>query len=282
MRCYSTGSLPDHFSFEQILNAFLPTSFYGVELVLTPAMMEKPFEEEYWTEIKSEFANAGYGFRNIHLGAPFLLGPEAHKPGLSSLETKGRNRKITAAQEAVAIAKYLGSPHVTVTTGLPESTDAAGEAEQIKALHNSMREIIAFKKDFLSIHFEPEDSISILVEQEPEHVIRSTQQLFDLCKKFRGHVFANFDVGHSHVLGEDIGASIKLLEPYLKNVHLEDIQGRVHEHKLFGDGDLDFNAMFESLEEIGYRGDYTPDLYPFKDEYENVMVTAEKFLKERG
>lgn len=294
MLCYSTGSLPDHFSFPQILDAFMPTAFYGVELVLTPAMLEKSFEKEYWTKIRSEFGSAGFEFRNIHLGAPNLLSSVAHQPGLSSLNLNERNHKITAAQQALAIATYLGSPHVTVTTGLPEVTGTGGEGkanvepevevevEQIKALHHSLNEIVAFKKNFLSINFEPEDSIAILIEQEPEHVIRSTDQLLSLCKKFKGNVFANFDVGHSHVLAEDIGASIQKLGTYLKNIHLEDISGRVHQHKLFGEGDVDFDAVFESLKAIGYLGDYTPDLYPFKEDYKKVMPISEKFLKDRG
>ncbi|MHC4390159.1 MAG: sugar phosphate isomerase/epimerase family protein, partial [Planctomycetota bacterium] len=40
----------------------------------------------------------------------------------------------------------------------------------------------------------------------------------------------------------------------LKNVHIEDIRGRVHEHLLFGDGDLDIPAALAALREVGYRG----------------------------
>lgn len=292
MRCYSTGSLPDDFSFSQILNTFRASAFTGVELVLTPDMLAQARDENYWRGIHSEFARAGLSFRNIHLGAPFLLGPEAHCPGLGSLDPKQRGRKISAVQAAVAIAYYLGSPHVTVTTGLPDGADAtvdgagtedaATEEARMEALDFSLREIIAFKESFLEQQNIPNDSIVILIEQEPEHVIHTTDQLLELCKKFTGNVYANFDIGHSHVLAEDIGACLKTLGPYLKNIHLEDILGRVHQHKLFGDGDLDFDTVFASLHAIGYRGDFTPDLYPFKDEYEKVMQISENFLKDRG
>jgi sugar phosphate isomerase/epimerase len=68
----------------------------------------------------------------------------------------------------------------------------------------------------------------------------------------------------------------------LRNLHLEDIRGRVHAHKLYGDGDIDFEPVFRALREIGYHGDYTPDLYPFKDEPEKAMAASEAFLRRHG
>ena len=109
------------------------------------------------------------------------------------------------------------------------------------------------------------------MEQEPEHVIHSAAQMKALSDAFPGRLLLTFDVGHSHVLGEDIGAALRDLGPRLANMHLEDIRGRVHAHKLYGDGDVDFAAVFAALHDIGYRGDYTPDLYPFKDDYRAAM-----------
>ena len=103
-----------------------------------------------------------------------------------------------------------------------------------------------------------------------------------LNERFPGAVFANYDVGHGHVLGEDLGAAIRSLGPRLRNVHLEDIKGRVHRHLLYGEGDVDFSAVFAALRDIGYRGDYTPDLYPFKDDWKRAMEASAAFLREHG
>src|SRR5690606_23532619 len=103
-----------------------------------------------------------------------------------------------------------------------------------------------------------------------------------LCRRFEGDVFSNYDVGHGAVLGEDPAAAVRTLGPYLSNVHLEDIKGRMHKHLMFGEGDIDFKALFAALREIGYRGDLTPDLYPFKDRAPWAARESAEFLRRNG
>lgn len=267
MLCYSTGSLPDAFAFSDISGILGPSPFRGVELVVTAAMLERAADGPYWKGVRDSFREKGLAFRNVHLGAPHLLGPEAHRPGLSSLMPSARARKVRAAAACMEIAAALDCPHVTVTSGLSEG--GALRALQEKAFRGALGELVAA--------LPPE--LDILIEQEPEHVINSAEHLAALGGEFPGRVFANFDVGHSHVVGEDIGACIRKLGPLIRNIHLEDIRGRVHAHKLFGDGDVDFDSVFQALRDIGYRGDYTPDLYPFKDDPEGAMEASARFLR---
>lgn len=267
MLCYSTGSLPDAFTFSDIAETLGPSPFRGVELVVTAAMLERAGDAPYWNGVRDGFRDRGLAFRNVHLGAPHLLGPEAHRPGLSSLLPAARARKVKAAEACMEIAAALDCPHLTVTSGLTES-------EALRALQEK-----AFRGALGELAERLPAGLDILVEQEPEHVINSTGQLQALGGDFPDRVFANFDVGHSHVMGEDIGACIRRLGPLLRNIHLEDILGRVHAHKLFGDGDVDFDSIFQALRDIGYRGDYTPDLYPFKDDPAGAMEASARFLR---
>jgi sugar phosphate isomerase/epimerase len=270
MLCYSTGSLPDGLPFTAIADILSPTPFTGVELVVTAAMLRRAEESRYWEGVRDAFLARGLAFRNVHLGAPHLMGPEAHRPGLSSLDPEARSLKIAAAMKCMGIAKALGSPNLTLTTGLTESESERPAQES--AFREALVEIVLCKPR----------SLKILIEQEPEHVINSAGQLASLGRLFPGEVYANFDVGHSEVLGEDIGAAIRTLGPLLRNIHLEDIKGRVHAHKLYGDGDVDFASIFRALHDIGYRGDYTPDLYPFKDDYARALEASEAFLRQYG
>ena len=125
-------------------------------------------------------------------------------------------------------------------------------------------------------------SVKVAIEQEPEHVIRSAAQVLDLCKRFEGEVFSNYDVGHGAVLGEDPAQAVRLLGPYLSNIHLEDIKGRAHKHLMFGEGDIDFRALFRALNAIGYAGDLTPDLYPYKDRAATALRESATFLAAMG
>ena len=119
MLCYSTGSLPDRFTPAQIAETLLPTPFRGVELVATPELLGRAADRGFWTGFRRELETRGFRVRNVHLGAPFLLGPEAHRPGMGSSDPVGRNLRVEAALAAARIAENLGSPYLTLTTGLP-------------------------------------------------------------------------------------------------------------------------------------------------------------------
>ena len=266
MLCYSTGSLPDRFTAPQIVETLLPTPFRGVEFVVQPEHLRRADDRSYWLGFRMELEKRGMSVRNVHLGAPFLLGPVAHSPGLSSLNPSGRALRLDAALAEARIAEHLGSPYSTITTGLPEREGDFNAQE--KLFRASLEEIVIKRPK----------SVKVAIEPEPEHVIRSTRQLHKLCHAFPGEVFANFDVGHSFVAGEDPAESIRELAPHLSNIHLEDIKDRVHKHLLFGEGDVDFRAVFVALRHIGYTGDITPDLYPFEDEAAETLRASAEFL----
>ena len=63
------------------------------------------------------------------------------------------------------------------------------------------------------------------------------------------------DVGHIHFLGDGSAADhIRQWRDVLWNVHIEDIRRGIHQHLMFGDGDMDFAPIFEALREIAYVG----------------------------
>jgi sugar phosphate isomerase/epimerase len=204
------------------------------------------------------------------MGAPHLMGPEPHRPGLSALDPDARARKSEAAEACMGIAMALESPHLTITTGLTESEEL--REAQVEAFRETLADLVMAKPV----------PLKLLIEQEPEHVINTASQLIELGRAFPGAVYATFDVGHSEVVGEDIGDAIRRLGPLLRNIHLEDIGGRVHKHLLYGEGDVDFDAIFKALHDTGYRGDYTPDLYPFKDDHARAMRESLEFLRRYG
>ncbi len=305
MLCYSTGSLPDDYSeptdLLKIADLLSPSPFNGVELVVTSKLLGLSGEGKFWEKVRQDFKARGLTFRNVHLGSPFLLGPNAHQPGMASFDAQARSEKISAIKKSLSIAAYLHSPHLTLTTGLPETDSNAKIKNAVEARGFTAQGFIAQSEDetdslatFQSIiqkheriletvlaeliEYKPKD-ILLLIEQEPEHIIHSMEQLLAFGKLFPGEVAANFDIGHSEVLGENIVAAILKLGPLLRNVHFEDIENHIHVHKLYGAGHIDFDSIFKGLKQIQYLGDYTPDLYPFKNEPENAMNTSIEFFR---
>ena len=63
------------------------------------------------------------------------------------------------------------------------------------------------------------------------------------------------DVGHLHCLGEiPIADFLRRWRDRLWNVHIEDMRRGVHDHLMFGEGEMDFKEVLGALNEIGYAG----------------------------
>ena len=62
--------------------------------------------------------------------------------------------------------------------------------------------------------------------------------------------------GHLHCLGETpIAAHTERWKDWLWNVPgIEDMRHGVHDHLMFGEGEMDFPPIFEALKKIGYAG----------------------------
>ena len=267
MLCYSTSSLPP-VPVKQWLDILEPTAFRGIELVLTPDMLAQNPIESFFTNLRSEVEARGFRVQNIHLGNPLLLSQVPHEPGLASSSKSDREQRLKAAEIGVKAAILTGSPHLTLTTGLqPENV--------------SMQQCLSWIQEGLEQLMElTKAQTMICLEQEPEMVIHSASQLHQLCQKYSGSLGVTYDVGHAHVLEENISRELKRLSPWLQNLHLEDISGNIHKHLLFGEGDIDFTAIFQTLREINYTKDITPDLYPYADQHEKALTASMQFLKQ--
>lgn len=63
------------------------------------------------------------------------------------------------------------------------------------------------------------------------------------------------DVGHVHCLEDgSSGEHIRQWRDVLWNVHVEDMRRGVHEHLMFGEGEMDFGSVFHALRDIDYSG----------------------------
>ena len=76
-----------------------------------------------------------------------------------------------------------------------------------------------------------------------------------LLERLGGRVFANYDTGNSSYFGFDHGEEIRLLNKYIKNVHIKDCKRNEYSVPL-GTGDTSFEVCFQAFADIGYRGDF--------------------------
>jgi sugar phosphate isomerase/epimerase len=104
--------------------------------------------------------------------------------------------------------------------------------------------------------------VTIAIEPEPLLVVGSSEDAARMIEEVGSPRLAvNLDVGHAYLTDDDLVASIHALGSQIVHLHLEDIAGRVHRHLPFGEGEIDFVAVRQALEQTGYDGPYVVDLF---------------------
>jgi len=182
----------------------------------------------------------------IETGARFLLDPRAkHEPTLVSADAAARSRRIDFLCRAIDVAARLGSDCVSLWSGAMR--DGADPTAAWARLIPGLREVLDYAALVgISIGFEPEPGMFI------DSMARYQELLSQLdVPKLR----LTLDIGHLHCQGETpVPEYIRRWGDRLVNVHIEDMRRGVHEHLMFGEGEIDFPPIIQALADVGYQG----------------------------
>ncbi len=177
-----------------------------------------------------------------------------------------RRIRVEHTKRALTLAAELGAPNITTEPGGPLVAGLSFE----QGLDEFVRELCPVVE-----HAERE-RVMLLVEPEPGLLIETSEQYLAFAQRIRSPMLGlNFDIGHMYCVGEDPAAAIRRLAEHIRHVHLEDIAAsRVHRHLVPGEGAIDFSACLAALDEIGYRGWVTIELYPYAEDPDSAARTA--------
>ena len=182
----------------------------------------------------------------IETGARFLLDPwHKHQPTLVSLEAHAREKRLDFLRRTVDLAKELGSDAVSFWSGSrgPDLDDATA----LHLLVEGCRSLCEHaEKRQVRLAFEPEPGMLI-----------DTMELFAKLHGLVGHprFGLTIDVGHLHCLGEvPIANHLRRWREWLWNLHIEDMRQGIHDHLMFGEGEIDFASVLRALRDIDYDG----------------------------
>lgn len=114
--------------------------------------------------------------------------------------------------------------------------------------------------------------IPLALEPEPGFLVATCEDYERLCGLMTQSIPLTLDVGHCVCEGglTPQAAIIKHAKA-LVNVQLDDMRPRVHDHLMFGTGDVDFAAVFAALNSIDYRG---PACVELSSASRNAVETA--------
>ena len=190
----------------------------------------------------------------VETGARFLLDPaHKHDPNLMNVHGEGRERRVDYYRRCIDLAVELGAPLVSLWAGT-ESTGATFSTQKdpralLERLAEGLRSVLAHARARgVAIGFEPEPGMFI---EGPA----GYKALLETLGPDAGDLGLTLDVGHLVVTGDrPEGDVIRAHSEQLVNVHLDDCPVGIHEHRPFGQGDLDLPGVLSALQEVGFQG----------------------------
>lgn len=206
----------------------------------------------------------------VETGARFLLDPRRkHQPTLLSPDPNERQRRLSFLVTCVELAKTLGSDCVSFWSGT--AVDGAPEEELWRRLTQGCHALAAEADQFgVALAFEPEPGMFV-----------DTLASFRQLQHHLGDVELGLtmDVGHVHCLGEEpVAERIVEWRKELRNVHIEDMCRGVHDHRMFGEGEMRFGPILAALDAIDYRGGAFVELSRHSHDAVRVAETSLEFL----
>jgi sugar phosphate isomerase/epimerase len=180
----------------------------------------------------------------IETGARYLLNPQRkHYPTLVSSE--GRQIRLEFLRRAVDIAADLHAECVSFSSGAPDA-DVPEHQAWDWLVTGCLQLAEHSKRRGVQLAFEPVPGMLVddmgKFEVLKKHI---TSARFGLTMDI-GHVFCTETAPFRQVYGK--------FANLIRNIHIEDIRDRKHEHLMFGEGELDFAAILRVLNDNKYTG----------------------------
>lgn len=251
MLSYVTNGLADVCAIEatELLHGI---GYEGIGFTLDHDMLN-PFEPDSSAQLKRVAENLqSLSMRSaIETGARFLLDPAVkHEPTLVTADPAARARRVEFLCRAIDAAAALNSDCVSLWSGIVR--DGAGDREAMNRFVTGLTQVL----DYADQH-----DVPLAFEPEPGMFIDTMPRFADLLSALEaygvdpGRLKLTIDIGHLHCQGElPIAQKLADWADRLVNVHIEDMRAGVHEHLMFGEGEIDFPPVIGALQKIGYSG----------------------------
>jgi sugar phosphate isomerase/epimerase len=207
----------------------------------------------------------------IETGARFLLDPRRkHQPTLISTEPQGRRLRLDFLRGAVDIASALGSDAVSFWSGAPDSPTT--DAVLWERLTEGCGQLWAYAAS---------RGVRMAFEPEPGMFIDTMAKFVELSRQVSHPAFGlTLDIGHLHCQGDlPIAEHVQRHRDRLWNVHIEDMRRGIHDHLMFGEGEIDFGEVLPALVDAGYAGGVHVELSRHSHDAVNVARRALAFLQ---
>ena len=210
---------------------------------------------------------------NINAFTLFACGDTYHPTWIEDDQSK-RHQRIEHTLNCIDLAAEFGARTISLQPGGPTigTTISRGLASEryAEGLHRVLPKAKA-------------KNLILAIEPEPGLFIETAAEYLEFKNRFfknEPNILMNCDIGHLFCVGDDPAAVIRDHAEHIAHVHVEDIgKNRVHQHLTPGKGVIDFAEFFRALDDIGYDGWATVELYPYETTAAGVAKLAYEHLR---
>jgi sugar phosphate isomerase/epimerase len=261
-------------SLEEAIDAIAEIGYRGVEVMAdVPHALPSRMDQRRRRDVLKRIHDQGQVVSNVNAFTLFACGDTYHPTWIEEDSAK-RQTRVEHTLGAIQLAAEMGARTVSLQPGGPLIGTGMSRQEAGERFAEGLSKVIpAAKACGIVLGIEPEPGL--FIETSGEY-----QQFKQKYFREEATIKMNCDAGHLFCVGEDPAAVIRAMPQEVAHVHLEDIgANRVHQHLTPGKGVMDFPAIFKALEEIGYRGWTTVELYPYETTAAGVAQAAWDHLR---
>jgi L-ribulose-5-phosphate 3-epimerase len=215
----------------------------------------------------------GYRLKSVvESGSRFLLDSRhKHEPTLLTEDKSQRTRRVEFLKRCIDIASALEGDCVSLWSGtLPAGLDMQTAMDR---LASSLEPVIRYAENSnVVLGFEPEPGMMIDTMSAFERLLQWVDAPVLQLTLDLGHLFCQGEV--------PIADYIARWSSRLVNVHIEDMRAGVHDHLMFGEGQMHFPPIIESLQASGYQGGVFVELSRHSHDAVSVCKRSFEFLNQ--
>jgi sugar phosphate isomerase/epimerase len=274
---FSTNAFK-RYSLEDSIREIAKVGYSGVEILCdVPHAYAPTFTDDQIKSLKKTLASYNMQISNLNAFTLYAVGDTYHPSWIED----SRETRIEHTIECIRLAKKIGAKHLSTEPGGPVPSSSPHSSQQ-KYQDTSRLEKIFLDGITRVAKTAEEEDIKVLIEPEPGLLIENSRQFKNfITKKIINsrYIRLNFDIGHFYCVNEDPAKVVYQLSDYIEHFHLADIsQTRIHNHLIPGKGSIDFRSVFDAMDDIGYQGFVTVELYPYQDNPVEAAKEAYNYL----
>jgi len=263
-----------HFSIEDTIRKIAELGYSGIEVLAdVPHAWPSFLLEERKQSIRDHLNRHNLSIANINA---FMMNAVADPrqpywhPGWTDPDPHYRAIRREHTQRALRLAKEIGAPNIT--------TEPGGWLTPEQSWQEAAR--IFYDEIMGCVELAEQLEVALLIEPEPELMIEKFDQYLEFTSRIDSPwIGLNFDIGHAYCVGEDPQDWVAKMAPHTRHYHFEDIAPtRVHKHLIPGHGAIDFRATLRAIEQTGYDGWITVELYPYIDNPDAAAREAHQYM----